>query len=169
MFLTACTSMDKQMRDIHNEKPFIRSLNISSSLDTNQNMPIALDLVLVGHPVLARKINTMSAAQFFKERRQLKQDHPRHIKIRSFELIPGQTLPEFPVLYSRRHVSAAFVFARFNNQFPNRWRLLPADIVRIFIREQHLEILSENDDTPTGKAKIPVGKPVTSMEDTIVL
>jgi type VI secretion system protein len=169
LFLTACTSMDQQMKGIQNTRPFIQSLTIGSTLDTNHNMPIALDLVIVGHPVLARKINTLTAAQFFKEKRQLKQDHPKHIKIRSFELIPGQNLPEFSVPYPRGDVSAAFVFARFNKQFPNRWRLLPADTVRIFVREQHLEILSENDTTPTGKAKIPVGKPATPLEDTIIL
>ena len=169
IWLTACTSVNQQIKQVQSTNPFIRALNISSTADTNQNMPIALDLVIVGHPVLARKINTLTAAQFFKERRQLKQDHPKHIKIRSFELIPGHPLPEFSVPYPRRDVAAAFLFARFNNQFPNRWRLLPADTVRIFIREQHLEILSENDDTPTGKAKIPVAKPTHPMEETIVL
>jgi type VI secretion system protein len=157
------------MKQIHAAKPFVKSLNISSTTETNNNMPVALDLVIVGHPVLARKINTMTAAQFFKEKRQLKQDHPKHIKIRSFELIPGHPIPEFSIPYPRKDVSAAFIFARFQNNFPNRWRLLPADTVRIFIREQHVEILSENDDTPASQAKIPVAKPATPLEDTIVL
>lgn len=167
--LTSCTPLEHRMKQVQASKPFINNLNISSTVNTNQNMPIALDLVIVGHPVLARKINTLTAEQFFKERRQLKQDHPKHLKVRSFELIPGQTIPTFSVPYPRKDVSAAFIFARFNNQFPNRWRLLPADTVRIFIREQHVEILSEDDDTPTGKAKIPVAKPAHPLEDTIIL
>lgn len=150
-------------------KPFAQAVTISSQAETNNNMPLALDLVIVGHPVLARKLNTMTAAQFFKDRRQLKQDHPKHLKIRSFELIPGHPVPEFAIPYPRKDVSAAFIFARFQNNFPNRWRLLPADTVHIYIREQHVDILSEDEDQPANKNKIPVPKPATPMEDTIIL
>lgn len=150
-------------------KPFAQAVTINSQPETNSNMPIALDLVIVGHPALARKINTLTAAQFFKEKRQLKQDHPRHIKIRSFELIPGHPVPEFAIPYPRKDVSAVFIFARFQNSFPNRWRLLPADTVHIYIREQHVEILSEDEDQPANKNKIPVPKPATPLEDTIIL
>ena len=125
--------------------------------------------VVVGHPALARKINTMTADQFFRERRQIKQDHPRHIKIQSFELVPGHPIPELSISYPRKDVSAAFIFARFQNGLPNRWRLLPADTVRVYIREQHVEILSENDGTPNDKTKMPVPKPLTPLEDVIVL
>jgi len=101
----------------------VRRIAIAVADEANENAPIALDLVHVSErPPLAGTIADLSAAQWFERRAQYERDWPRDLDIRSWEVVPGQILPE-ERLPSPAVSSEAFLFALYHAPGTHRARL----------------------------------------------
>lgn len=100
----------------------IRSVELRVAEKANQDSPIPVDLVLVGHPDLVDRIIGLTAVEWFAQRSQFRRDHPAELTIYSWELVPGQTVPRQPV--SRPDsLWAAVVFANYSQPGPHRLRV----------------------------------------------
>jgi hypothetical protein len=120
---------------------FIDELTLTASSDMNRRTPLKVDFVIVKDPVIAEHFATLTARQYMKQRKQLKRDYPQSIKIKSFELIPDQSVV-MPLKYLKKEVAAAFIFADYNNQRTNRWKVHAADIVKVKLLANRVDITS---------------------------
>jgi len=120
---------------------FIDELTLVGSNNMNNHKPLRVDFVVVKHPIVAQQIGRLSADSYIRQRKQLKQDYPKHIKFNSYELVPGQTIVK-DLTYPKKGVVAAFIFADFDNENVNRWSIFSADHVVVKLLENTLQITS---------------------------
>lgn len=106
-------------------------LRIVADADANARRPVAVDLVRVADEALARRLGTLDAPDWFRDRATLHREADGRIAIASWEIVPGQSvilrsLPPFAAA-----PSATIVFARYDTPGPHRQRLdgvVPTDI-----------------------------------------
>ena len=80
------------------------------SPELNQNAPVAVDLVVVYDKALVKKLQELSAREWFLERDQLLRDFPKGFDRWGWEWVPGQEVPEQTMTF-RLGASGAFLFA----------------------------------------------------------
>lgn len=98
-------------------------LRIDAADDANGRRPVAVDVVRAGDAAMARRLDELDAAAWFRARTALRAEGGARIAIASWEMVPGQSvalrgLPPFaatPV--------ATFVYARYATPGPHRQRL----------------------------------------------
>lgn len=143
--LTALTQC-KNVRDYVFEEEdleFIDELTIVGDKRMNRGYPLKIDFVVIKHPMVAEQVGKLSAHQFMQQRKQLKHDYPKLVKIKSFEITPGQSVV-LPLKYLKKEVKGAFIFADFNTYGMNRWSIYSADYVKVYLMEKTLKITSHN-------------------------
>ncbi|MBK1662226.1 type VI secretion protein [Paracraurococcus ruber] len=119
----------------------VRRIAIAVAPGANDNTPIALDLVHVSdRPPLAGEIGALAAADWFERRSQYQRDWARDLEVRSWEVVPGQVLPE-ERLPAPRVSSDAFVFALYRRPGAHRTRLASGGrlLVRLGAEEMQVE------------------------------
>lgn len=141
---------------------FVDEITFIGSKHMNNNKPLRVDFVVVKHPIVAQQIGRLSADNYMRNRSQLKQDYPKHIKFNSYELVPGQTVVK-DLSYPKKDVVAAFIFADFDNENVNRWSIFSADHVVVKLLENTLKITSHNEGE---EEKI---KPKQLSEDIVII
>jgi hypothetical protein len=137
--LTHCSANDYLFEEADLE--FIDELTLTASHDVNRRTPLRVDFVVIKDPVIAEHFAKLTARQYMKQRKQLKRDYPQSVKIKSFELIPDQSVV-MPLKYLKKEVAAAFIFADYDNQNVNRWKVHAADIVKVKLMANTLTITS---------------------------
>ena len=95
-------------------------LRITADADANGRRPVAVDVVRVADPALARRLGTLDAASWFRDRVALNGEAAGRIAIASWEMVPGQSvilrsLPPFAAT-----PSATIVFARYGTPGAHR-------------------------------------------------
>ena len=138
--LGSCTKVMDYMFE-EEDLEFLDELTLMASPNMNRRMPVKVDFVIVKNAIIAEQVAKLSARQFMKQRKQLKQDHPQSIKITSFELIPNESVV-MPLPYLKKDVAAAFLFADYHNQNTNRWSIYSADCVKVRLLERTVKITS---------------------------
>lgn len=110
--------------------------------NANGGNPVALDLLLVSDKELLKKLQGMSASDWFEQRTQILLDQPKEatLAVRGWEWVPGQVVPAGELRVAPE-VRAAVVFARYFNPGEHRAVLDPRRDVRIKLGESNLEVL----------------------------
>jgi type VI secretion system protein len=65
--------------------------------NANNNSPVAFDVVLAKDKALVKQLSTMSAADWFAKRTQIKRDNQAKVEVRSWEWVPAQDVGKVPV------------------------------------------------------------------------
>lgn len=103
-----------------NSAPILR---IEADPDANNRHPVAVDVVRVADGALARRLGSLDAAGWFRDRAALNGEAAGRIAIASWEMVPGQSvilrsLPPFAA-----SPSATIVFARYGTPGVHRQAL----------------------------------------------
>jgi len=118
----------------------VRRIAIVVADEANENAPIALDLVHVSdRPPLAAALAELSAAQWFERRAQYRRDWPRDLDIRSWEVVPGQVLPE-ERLGAPAVSDDAFLFALYRAPGMHRARLAEGGRVIVRLEQDGMQV-----------------------------
>lgn len=117
----------------------------------NQNSAVAVDLLLVRDKNLAGELMKTTAADWFARKAQIKLDHPNpdDLAVHEWEWVPGQ-LVEPSQLPLKPKPRAAFVFAKYAGEAPNRVRVDPSKGINIRLLADHFEVMPLN-----GSVKVP--------------
>ncbi|MBP2227819.1 type VI secretion system protein [Azospirillum agricola] len=67
-------------------------LRIAADPDANGRRPVAVDVVRVADPALARRLDGLDAAAWFRGRAALRLEAAGRIAIASWEMVPGQSV-----------------------------------------------------------------------------
>lgn len=135
LLLGGCASSGLFGRDVT-----VRRIAISVAPGANENAPIALDLVYVSdRPPLATALAELTAAEWFERRAQFKRDWPRDLEVRSWEVVPGQILPE-ERLPSPEVSSEALFFALYQAPGVHRARLAEGGRVTVRLLADEMQV-----------------------------
>lgn len=102
-----------------------RAFGVRADAAANGRSPVPVDLVLVYDRTLAAELTSTTARDWFTRREQIGRDYPNGVRWLSWELVPGQSLPEHRMALSRRGAQAAFVFADYLEPGEHRLRIDP--------------------------------------------
>ncbi len=97
------------------DKPALRIL---ADADANGRRPVALDVVRVADPEMARRLDGLDAAAWFRTRTALVKESAGRLAVTSWEMVPGQTvqlhsLPPFAASSGAATPAATVIFARY--------------------------------------------------------
>lgn len=121
----------------------VRRIAIAVAPEANGNAPIALDLVHVSdRPPLATALSELTGAEWFERRAQYRRDWPRDLDIRSWEVVPGQILPE-ERLPSPPVGAAALLFALYQTPGVHRARLAEGGRVTVQLLADEMQVTEE--------------------------
>lgn len=126
---------------ILSEKPrfSLQSIVLQASEEVNDNTPLAVDLVILFDEALAPQIAALPARDWFSQSEQFQRDFPREIKVKRWEIIPGQIIgpisldSAFLTQENGRAAAGAFVFADFLSPGNHRARLVSQEGVRVLL------------------------------------
>ena len=136
VFLTALTScgITTRIRKLAGDKQVIQ---VRIEANSNQDHPIALDLVHVFDRQLLERLRSMPSKEWFATRDQIKRDYlaGKGIAVWQKEWIPGQIVPRTK-LPLKPGAKGAFIFANYQTPGAHRFFIDPfADIIIEFQEE----------------------------------
>ncbi len=90
-------------------------LHVRISPDANDTSPVALSVLVIYDPIVARALRELSASQWFEDREQFLQDYLTSIDEELWELVPGQRVE--PIVRTLREGTAeGLLFARYRSE-----------------------------------------------------
>lgn len=109
--------------------------------NANGGNPVALDLLLIQDKELLKKLQEMSAADWFEKRQQIILDHPKEgaLVVKQWEWVPGQVV-KAQVERVAPEVRAAVVFANYFSPGEHRAVLDPRKHINLRLGESKLEV-----------------------------
>lgn len=118
----------------------LATLSIESQPDANGGNALAVDVVLVLDAGLEGELLKLPAREWFRKRTQIGRDHPGELVVRSWELVPGQSVPKRPVETLKRPV-AAVIYADYATPGEHRLRLGRTDnVVRVLLQASDVTV-----------------------------
>lgn len=124
----------------------LATLSIESQADANAGNAIAVDVVLVLDAGLEGELLKLPARDWFRKRAQIGRDNPGGLMVRSWELVPGQSVPKRP-METQKRVTAAVIYADYGTPGDHRLRLGRTDnVVRVLL--QASDVIVETTPTP---------------------
>jgi type VI secretion system protein len=136
LMLGACSLVPSWLGDGRS----ISRISINADPGANQNSAVAVDLVMLTDPEAAASIMKLNARDWFQRRQQFARDYPDGLKIRSWELAPGQILRDAPV-DSPGGMTDAIVFAGYRGDGDHRLRLGDGSQVRLLLDEKDVRLM----------------------------
>ena len=100
----------------------------------NQNLPIAVEVVVVYDATLLDKLATTSAGVWFQRREQFQRDYPEGFVGQYREWVPGQTVGSEEISFSTG-ARGGLVYANYQNNQDNRFRFDPHQDIKIHLSE----------------------------------
>ena len=88
----------------------VDTLGINVATQANLNTPIAVDVVMARNAQLFDTLLGLPAAKWFNERDQLQRDYPKDLSVQTYELVPGQQLPDQPFPFGGQRAAGVLVF-----------------------------------------------------------
>jgi type VI secretion system protein len=101
----------------------IDTLGINVATQANLNTPIAVDVVMARNAQLFDTLLGLPAAKWFNERDQLQRDYPKDLSVQTYELVPGQQLPDQPFPFGGQRAAGVLVFAGYQTPGAHRIRI----------------------------------------------
>ena len=100
----------------------------------NQNLPIAVEVVIVYDATLLGKLAATSAGDWFERREQFRRDYPEGFVSQYWEWVPGQTVDSQEISFSTG-ARGGLVYADYQNNQDNRIRFDPHQDIKIHLSE----------------------------------
>ena len=98
-------------------------VTLSAAPDANQNSPIAVDVVLVFEDDMLERLAELPATKWFGVRADLRKTFPKGLSYRTWELVPGQTIPVPGDSFGSPRVVGVLIYADYATPGAHRLRL----------------------------------------------
>lgn len=123
----------------------IASFEIYSDVKANNNSAIQVDIVLITTQELYDKVSVLTAAEWFKQRKQIMYDAANKYKalsVTSREVMPGQQL-EVPKIQAPWGLKGVLVFANYQTPGPHRIALQRLNDAVIILGKEDFTVSSK--------------------------
>jgi type VI secretion system protein len=116
-----------------------REMQVVAGSTANDNSPTSVETVMVYDPVLLKSLLTMTAADWFATRDQLRNDYPGGFDSRAWEVVPGQQIDLRPLPFRRG--LALLVYANYHTPGPHRARIDAWKNARVLLRDKDFTVV----------------------------
>jgi type VI secretion system protein len=99
-----------------------------------------LDLVIAHDDAIFSELMKVTASDYFIRKQQILRDNTGLLEVMTFEVIPGQTLPDIPINISTVNAKGAVIFANYHTQGDHRFRLGSQQKLLIRMKNLNLEL-----------------------------
>lgn len=127
-----------------NSAPILR---IEADADANDRHPVAVDVVRVVDGELARRLGSLDAASWFRDRSTLNGEAAGQIAIASWEMVPGQSVILHSLPPFASNPAATIVFARYGTPGVHRQSLDGAGALDIRLGRNGFTVATLPKDT----------------------
>ena len=100
-----------------------RAIDIQIPPGANHDWPVAIDIVYVFDDQVAKQLQSLSAADWFRQRNDIGALYPGKLRVVSYEFVPGQLGPIEHVTGKNTKAFAVFAFANYRGPGVHRARL----------------------------------------------
>jgi type VI secretion system protein len=100
-----------------------KEVTLTAAADANGNSPIAIDVVLVTDEALQARLAELPASRWFAARADFASTYPNGLRVRSWELVPGQRVAVPGASFEGPRVATAFVFVNYPEPGAHRARI----------------------------------------------
>jgi len=107
-------------------------VEVTVAFDVNRQSPIAVDLLVVYERPVLDALRELTARDWFKQRDQLRRDHPGAFESWSWEWVPGQSVPDQDLHYGVG-AKGSIVFADYLTPGSHRAVLDPHQPIRLVL------------------------------------
>ena len=124
--------------------PAIRAdrVDIIANPKTNNNSPVAVDVVLVNDDTVLQKLTAVPAAEWFDKRTQFQLDAPNQIQVvRSLEIVPGARESVDLSWEERRKAYGGLAFINYPTPGDHRLRIDQLEQIRIELLDKNFRLL----------------------------
>lgn len=120
------------------------SVTVHLDADANDDSPVALSLLLVYEPALARRLRGLTAEQWFEAREQVLRDARGTLDEVLWEFIPGQEVPEYtrPL---RPQPAEGLLFVRYGKGGPHLYPFDPERPMSLELRNREVLVSQEQE------------------------
>lgn len=141
LVLSACSTVSS----LWSPESQTEDVTLVAAPDANNDFPVAVDLVAVTEAEFAQALAETPARTWFQQRESFLSNNANLIDVKSFELVPGQTMDEISYSWGdRRSYSAIFVFANFMQSGTHRARIDQIDAPTIILGSNTLKLESRD-------------------------
>ncbi|SOE00371.1 hypothetical protein [Caenispirillum bisanense] len=119
-----------------NPELLLDRVELAATPRANDDTPVAVDLVMVHDQPLVDQVLALSAVDWFKQRDQLRRDHPEGLTVFSWEVVPNQVLED--EVLNEKAAWAGIVFTSYRTPGAHRLRIGPGtatDPIRLRLEE----------------------------------
>ncbi len=116
----------------------LQTIQITSVPDANDTMPTPIHLLIIFDKDLLAELGKLSAAKYFENAQQILNDHPDMLEVHSYEIMPGQVLPEQFVQFRNFPAEGGLLFA--NLVAPGEHRIKIGNQKKLKLRVQKNKI-----------------------------
>ena len=112
------------------------STTVTTTIDPgiNQNLPIAVEVVIVYDATLLGKLAATSAGDWFQKREQFRRDYPEGFVSQYREWVPGQVVDPQEISFTTG-ARGGLVYADYQNNQDNRVRFDPHQDIKVHLSE----------------------------------
>jgi type VI secretion system protein len=143
----------------------LETISISASLDANSSYATMIDVVVIYDQDLAAKISALPSSQYFSMVEQLQHDNSTLMSRWRWEIVPGQVITQYPIVFDDHGALAAFVFARYYTPGDHRYKLTPVKDIAILLDQGDFrvcELVEEGKDHGSTDTKTLLPLPQVS-------
>jgi type VI secretion system protein len=114
-FLTGCSTMSAVVKGLtpSGSLPPLNKISLSADKLLNNGAPVAVDLVLVFDKKPLAVLGALRASEWFNNRQDLLRQYPSHLKVTSWEIVPGQMIQPTNVSEDQGKLVAVLIFANY--------------------------------------------------------
>ncbi len=140
----ALCSCSKPTSFLGNVGVFLESITIVSEPKMNQDSATPVDVVIIYDPNLLEQILKLSANDYFIKKQQLLKDNAGLMEAISFEVVPGQVIPDTTVTLSHPNGEGAIIFANYSTPGDHRFKLGRQQTILIRMKPESVSIEPES-------------------------
>ncbi len=128
----AVVQAGKALFSMSGSKVWLQKVKFDQTDDVNNNAPVTVDVVLFYDKALFGKVMKLTADDYFKKKEQLLKDyHSEEIEVFSFDVVPGQRMPDQNIEMSHMSGVGCIVFAHYTTPGAHRVVVGPDDAILI--------------------------------------
>lgn len=116
--MTGCSAMSGLVTTLtpSDSLPALQSLSLSADRLSNNGAPVAVDLLLVFDKRTLPVLSALRASEWFNNRQDLLRQYPNHLRVTSWEIVPGQVIQPTQVAEEQSKLVAVLIFANYHGE-----------------------------------------------------
>jgi hypothetical protein len=119
----------------------VQSISLFADGDMNEGYPLAVDIVFVVEEKVLDSLSGLRSTEWFANKQDLMRHHQKGLMALSWELVPGQELPDILTPTEARSVRGVIIFANYLGNKTYRMLIKNEKKILIYFRRHDYDLI----------------------------